>query len=249
MKRFIVDKNSQSSLKKNSFIYVNDIVLYRAGLHESPSKVKRTIVYCNICSECWLSLSKEKVPKFSPANSVWMGDIPKQLQGLTIPEQRLIALYRHNSCIVKLHSSFHSTDTAQSALKGNCISFPQDIVNIATTLPLELNDLCDSLKIIFVGSRTPQRHQLRNILTVRKKNVSEALQWLSQNNQLYRSINISQALIDKLPDNDIPECLWDNMEISTNVDAAESERSGYTLDQPINAAECTNTNDIAIISR
>ncbi|CAF5197773.1 unnamed protein product [Rotaria magnacalcarata] len=73
-------------------------------------------------------------------NKVWMGDIPKQLQGLTIPEQRLIALYRHNSCIVKLKSPFHSTSKAQSALKGNCISFPQDVINIATTLPLELDD-------------------------------------------------------------------------------------------------------------
>ncbi|CAF4376459.1 unnamed protein product [Rotaria socialis] len=66
-----------------------------------------------------------------------MGDMPNELQGLTIPEQRLIALYRHNSCIVKLHSSFHSAATAQSAIKGNCIAFPQDMVNIAATLPLD----------------------------------------------------------------------------------------------------------------
>ena len=98
-----------------------------------------------------------------------MEDVPNQLQSLTIPEQRLIALYRHNSCIVKLHSSFYSTNTAQSALKGNCISFPQDVINIATTLPLELDDLCDSLKITFVGCRTPLRHQVKNILTVQKK--------------------------------------------------------------------------------
>ena len=84
-----------------------------------------------------------------------MGDVPNQLQNLTIPEQRLIALYRRNSCIVKLHSSFHSTNTAQSAVKGNCINFPQDVINIATTLPLELDDLCDSLKVIFVGCHTP----------------------------------------------------------------------------------------------
>ena len=143
------------------------------------------MIYCDICIECWSSLAKERVPKFSAANKVWMGDVPNQLQNLTIPEQRLIALYRHNSCIVKLHSSFHSTSTAQSALKGNCTSFPQDVINIATTLPLELDDLCDSLKIIFVGCHTPPRHQLKNILTVRKKKVLEALQWLSQNNPLY----------------------------------------------------------------
>jgi len=104
-----------------------------------------------------------------------MRDVTKQLQGLTIPEQRLIALYQNNSCIVKLYSSFHSTSIAQSTLKGNCISFPQDVINIATTLPLELDDLCDSLKIILVGCHTPQRSQLKDILTVRKTKVSDAL--------------------------------------------------------------------------
>ena len=178
-----------------------------------------------------------------------MGDVPNQLQNLTIPEQRLIALYRHNSCIVKLHSSFHSASTAQSALKGNCISFPQDVINIATTLPLELDDLCDSLKIIFVGCRTPPKHQLKNILTVRKKKVLEALQWLSQNNPLYRYVTINQSTINKLPEDDIPECLWATMETSTDVEAAENERSSYISDSLIQATESNNTTTIPIISR
>ena len=45
---------------------------------------------------------------------MWIGDIPAELQGLTLPEQKLISLYRHNSCIIKLHSPFHSTTTAQT---------------------------------------------------------------------------------------------------------------------------------------
>ncbi|CAF4757645.1 unnamed protein product [Rotaria socialis] len=150
-----------------------------------------------------------------------MGDMPQQLQGLTIPEQRLIALYRHNSCIVKLQSPFHSTSTAQSALKGNCISFPQDVINIATTLPLELDDSCDSLKIIF--------------------KIYDALQWLNQNNPLYRYITINQSTIDKLPDDDVPERLWATMEISNNTEAAESERSSYIPDPLVNASESNAT--------
>lgn len=178
-----------------------------------------------------------------------MGDVPKQLQGLTITEQRLIALYRHNSCVVKLQSPFHSTNTAQSALKGNCVSFPQDFINIATTLPLELDDLCDSLKIIFVGSSMPQRSQLKNILTVRKKKISEALQWLNQNNPLYRYITINQSTIDKLPDDDVPDCLWTTMEISNNTEAAENERSSYTPDPLINVSESNNTTAMPITTR
>ena len=206
-------------------------------------------MYCDICTECWSSLKKEKVPKFSPANKVWLGDVPKELKGLTIPEQRLIAIYRHNSCIVKLHSCFHSVTTAQSALKGNCISFPQDVVNIATTLPLELDDLCDCLKILFVGHQIPKRSQLKNILTVRKKRVAEALHWLKQNNPLYRNVQINQSTINKLPDDDVPDCLWLTMKVSSNVETAENERAGYIPDSLTNTSEPNSPEAVPLMTR
>ncbi|CAF1023771.1 unnamed protein product, partial [Rotaria magnacalcarata] len=137
--------------------------------------------------------------------------------------------------------------TAQSAIKGNCISFPQDVVNIAATLPLELEDLCDSLKIIFVGCRTPERNQLKNILTVRKKKVLNALQWLRQNNSLYRNVIINQSIIDKLPDDDVPECLWATMQVSDNVETATNERASYIPDLLINASESNNTAIVPLI--
>ncbi|CAF4326216.1 unnamed protein product, partial [Rotaria magnacalcarata] len=240
------DSNVQSSTNNQSFTCINGMFFYEAGLYKTVDRKKRSLIHCDVCTECWSALTKEKIPKFSAANKLWMGDIPKQLQGLTIPEQRLIALYRHNSCIVKLQSTFHSTSTAQSALKGNCISFPQDVINIATTLLLELDDLCDSLKIIFVGSRMSQRSQLKHILTVRKKKIYDALQWLNQNNPLYRYITINQSTIDKLPDDDVPECLWATMEISNNTEAAESERSSYIPDPLVNASESNTTTMVPI---
>ncbi|CAF4505806.1 unnamed protein product, partial [Rotaria socialis] len=240
------DSNVQSSTNNQSFTCINGMFFYEAGLYKTVDRKKRSLIHCDVCTECWSALTKEKIPKFSATNKLWMGDIPKQLQGLTIPEQRLIALYRHNSCIVKLQSPFHSTSTAQSALKGNCISFPQDVINIATTLPLELDDLCDSLKIIFVGSRMPQRSQLKHILTVRKKKIYDALQWLNQNNPLYRYITINQSTIDKLPDDDVPKFLWATMEISNNTEAAESERSSYIPDPLVNASESNTTTMVPI---
>ncbi|CAF4167079.1 unnamed protein product, partial [Rotaria sordida] len=92
------------------------------------------------------ALLKGHIPKFSAANDVWLGDVPPELQGLTIPEEKLISLYRHNSCVIKLHSPFHSATTSQTALKGNCITFLQNIPSIVTSLPLALDDLCDTLK-------------------------------------------------------------------------------------------------------
>ncbi|CAF1357094.1 unnamed protein product, partial [Adineta steineri] len=241
------DMDMQHSMNQSSFTYINDVVFYKRGLHYSLDRKKCSLIQCDICIECWSSLTKEKIPKFSVANKVWMGDIPKELQGLTIPEQRLIAIYRHNSCIVKLHSSFHSTATAQSAIKGNCISFPQNVVNIAATLPLELDEICDSLKIIFVGCRIPERNQLKTVLTVRKKKVSEALRWLRQNNPLYRNIIINQSVIDKLPDDDVPECLWATMQVSTNIEAAENERASYVPDPCVNAFESNSTATVPLV--
>ena len=116
---------------------------------------------------------------------MWLGDVPAELQGLTIPEEKLISLYRHNSCIIKLHSPFHTTTTAQTALKGNCITFLQNVPNIVNSLPLKLDDLCDTLKVIFVGAHPPERIQLKKVLTVRKKKIIQALHWLKKHNVLY----------------------------------------------------------------
>lgn len=53
---------------------------------------------------------------------MWIGDVPYELKNLTLPEQHLIALHRHNQCVLKIESVYHSIETQQSKLKGNCIS-------------------------------------------------------------------------------------------------------------------------------
>ena len=138
--------------------------MHHEGLLEGESQSN---VDCRVCHECWLAISKGKTSKFSPANGMWIGDVPDQLKGLTIPEQKLISLYHHNSCIIKLHSSWHSTSTAQPALKGNCITFPQNVSNIATSLSFSPNEHAASIQIIFIGASKPSHH-LRKVLTVRR---------------------------------------------------------------------------------
>ena len=152
-------------------------MLYTDGLFEQEKTRMSTI-----CFKCYESLSNGLIPKFSPANNIWLGITPPELHVLTIPEEKLISLYRHNSCIIKLQSPFHSTTTAQTALKGNCITFLQDVSSIATSLPLALDDLSETLKVIFVGSQPPKRLQLKRVLTVRKKEVVESLHWLKRYN-------------------------------------------------------------------
>lgn len=43
----------------------------------------------NICQECHKALVKNRVPMFSVANKMWIGDVPPVLQQLTIAEEML----------------------------------------------------------------------------------------------------------------------------------------------------------------
>jgi hypothetical protein len=233
-----------SASSSSSFYYENGIILYTSGLFQ-----QNKVNMCTICQKCHDALSKEHIPKFSVANNMWLGNVPAELQGLTIPEEKLISLYRHNSCIIKLHSPFHSTTTAQAALKGNCISFLQNVPNIVNSLPLTLDDLCDTLKVIFVGARPPERIHLRKILTVRKKKIIQALQWLKKHNVLYRNIDINLKNIDQLPEDDVPECIMSTMEQRIGDEEIPSERVGYVPDPLSDPTEHTTSNIIPINNR
>ena len=180
---------------------------------------------------------------------MWLGDVPAELQGLTIPEEKLISLYRHNSCVIKLHSPFHSTTTAQAALKGNCITFFQNVPDIVNSLPLTLDDLCDTIKGIFVGDRPLQRIHLKKILTVRKKKIIQALHWLKKHNVLYRDVDINLQNIAQLPEDDVPECIMSTIEQKIGSEETQSQRVGYVSDPLSDPTEHTTTDTIPICNR
>ena len=229
-----------STFNSSSFHCQNDVILYKSGLFQQ-SKVDM----CRICEKCHAALLKKSIPKFAAANNMWLVDISTELQGLTIPEQKLISLYRHNSCIIKLHS----TTTAKSALKGDCITFLQNVPNIVDSLPLTLDDLCDTLKVIFIGARPPDRIHLKVVLTMRKKRIIQALQWLKKHNILYQKVNINLQNINQLPEDDVPECLMSTLEQKLGDEAIQSERFGYVPDPLLNPIGSTATDTIPISNR
>ena len=227
-----------------SFHYQNGTILYKKGLFK-----QNRIDMCTLCQKCHDALSKEHIPRFSAGNNIWLGDISAELQGLTIPEEKLISLYRHNSCIIKLHSPFHSATTAQAALKGNCITFLQNVPNIVNSLPLKLDDLCDTLKMIFIGARPPDRIRLKKVLTVRKEKIIQALQWLKKYNIFYQNININFENIAQLPEDDVPECIMSTLEQKSGDEDIQSERVGYVPDPLSNPKEHTTSDAIPISNR
>ncbi|CAF4544629.1 unnamed protein product, partial [Didymodactylos carnosus] len=129
------------------------------------------------------------------------------------------------------------SDTQQSALRGNVITFPQDVQASVKRLPLSLDELASTIKIVFVGAQAlpPDLIRLRDVLTVRKQKIIDALQWLKRYNLLYRDIEIDMANLNKLPINDIPDVLLKTMHIETNAKQADEARTGYvteTIDDP-----------------
>ncbi|CAF4618095.1 unnamed protein product [Rotaria sp. Silwood1] len=232
---------NSTSFNSASFYYENGIILYTNGLHQENKTHMSTL-----CQKCHVALTKGIIPKFSAANNMWLGDVPAELQDLTIPEEKLISLYRHNSCVIKLHSPFHSTTTAQTALKGNCITFLQNVPDIVNSLPLQLEDLYDTLKVIFIGAHSPERIQLKKVLTVRKKKIIKALQWLKKYNVLYQHIDINLKNIDALPEDNVPECIMSTMEQKLSDEEVSSERVGYIPDPLSNPTEYTTSDTIPI---
>ncbi len=228
-----------------TFFCEGNALLYRKGVVDQYDNGTQRV--CLLCKDCQLAFSKKQIPKFSAANKMWIGDVPDELKNLTIVEEKLIAIYRHNTCVIKLQSPFRSSSTAQSALKGNAITFPQNVPNIASSLPLAMSTLCDTIKVIFIGSRMPTRDQARKILTVRRQKVFNALQWLRQNNILYKNISINVENLNDLPNNDIPEPLWATREEHSNINELVDEREGYVADPLIEAGGHGEQVDLGII--
>lgn len=67
--------------------------------------------------------------------------------------------------------------------------------NIVTSLPLDVDDLCDTLKIVFVGAHTPSRIELRKICGVSRQKIRNALLWLKNHNHMYQMIPSKTQII------------------------------------------------------
>lgn len=113
--------------------------------------------------------------------------------------------------------------------------------NIASTLPLALNELSQSIKIIFVGTFIPNAINFKNIMCIRRQKVFNALKWLINNNHLYKNVKICQKNLELLPENDVPKVLLDTMKIyNTKID-----EKGYVND-PLKEYNILIENEIPI---
>lgn len=124
------------------------------------------------------------------ANNLYLGDVPPELQNLTIIEQSLISRCRIKCNIIKIHTSSNKDNyLSQLKVSGNIITYPQNPDNILTLLPALPNT--EEFQIAFVGKIKPPDETIKKLFKVRKTVIVNALLWLKNNNLFYKDIIIS----------------------------------------------------------
>jgi len=60
-----------------------------------------------ICTSCKETIKHRKIPKFSLARGLWLGEVPEELQQLSFAEKLLVSRVRHNQCVVRVGKGMH----------------------------------------------------------------------------------------------------------------------------------------------
>lgn len=193
-----------------------------------------------VCDQCMAALRRRKLPKFSLANGLWVGDVPPQLAELSLAERVLIAKYIPVSYSWKLYPTKPKNPAARiprlyDGVRGNVSTFPLDQHQIAdmmgVTKPAPLSLLSATFLISFVGpSHWRERfihEDLPNNFIVRRAVVAAALIWLRQHNPLWADIDISPTRLAALPEAGVPQELRDIARYSDDVERLELEHQNY----------------------
>ncbi|KAJ3858820.1 hypothetical protein EV359DRAFT_68694, partial [Lentinula novae-zelandiae] len=172
------------------------------------------------CTSCLQNLSA-KMPKrlaLALANNLWLGEIPFELQILSLCECILVSRFYTVAYIVKL---FPKSRGAQGILAA-------------------------TIGVTFIGTNNIPLKHLPPYLWVRRDRVRDALHWLIANNPLYAGLNISETNLSDLPKDGIPSEISDNMKWVDNTRVLDRENRGYVPDHDENneVAEDCMTDEI-----
>ena len=206
------------------------LLIYAPAISVSKSTV-------TLCDECQNQLKKNQRPRLSLSNDMWIGDIPRELQGLTLPERVLLGKYFPTAYIIKLfpkQKNAHTWDHSQmhSALKGNVSTYRLDPWQVAGLMdgrmfPPPAKILTATIGITFVGPKGVREPTMPAMFRVRRWRVREALVWLKANNTLYTDIEILEERLTELPEDGVPNELTMTAKYSTDTRAVEREHEGY----------------------
>ena len=177
----------------------------KANINKFHKSVQYTVSQCTVCQEAWPLKSKPRSPyvcsgcsrdkkspkKFSSENSMIPSPVPNELKDLTQVEEMLIA---RALPIMRVYMK----PGGQRGYSGHCVNLPQNVTELATSLPRYPKDL--AVIIVKVKGRENTFKDVR----VRKQNVHNALVWLINNNPHYSELLINQDALNSLPENGVP---------------------------------------------
>ncbi|RPD73914.1 hypothetical protein L226DRAFT_464609 [Lentinus tigrinus ALCF2SS1-7] len=189
--------------------------------------------YDGICKSCSQELSEGKVPTDSLANGLWIGEVPKELQGLSWTEKMLISHIKHNICTVKVHVS------GMSKMKANVVSHSLPMPKIYNALPPPCEDLDEVLAFIYIGPNVPTAREFqRTPMLVCRNRVKVALEWLKLNHSDYADLNISYKNLDEYPEDEPPVVVNYTMSMDTNKDSESTAVNDTEEDDGVEGGQC-----------
>ena len=183
---------------------IEEQCLAKANISKFHNSLQFHMIQCTICQVAWPLKSKPKSSyvcsrcsrdkksprKFSVENSMIPSSIPPELKNLTQIEEMLIA---RALPIMRVYIK----PGGQRGFSGHCINQPQNVTELATSLPRYPKDLA----VIIV--KVKGKDNTFKDVTVRKQKVHDALVWLIRNNPLYSEVTEDVNALNLLPDNGV----------------------------------------------
>ena len=164
----VVNLNFKEIEFLNDYCETNDIKIFE----------KIVLGESKICHKCNYHLKRGNLPAFSIFNKMYPGDIPNELACLSDFEINLISQ-------IKPYMKIFTLKGKQKGLKGNVVHFAQSVDEVIEQLPLQLNQAG-----LIIVSESLEGIKRRKEFKVRPEKLIEALNWLKNNNHLYRNITI-----------------------------------------------------------
>ena len=167
-----------------------------------------------LCLRC--SRDKHFPRKFSKENNMIPAKVPSQLQELTQIEEMLIS---RALPIMRVYIK----PGGQKGYSGHCINLPQDVKELASSLPRYPKDLP-----LIVVKMKEKENSIKSV-TVRKGKVHAALLWLISNNPHYSDMKINLEALQSLQENGMPSDLPTVETENDNFSDHEEQNSLQTL--------------------
>ena len=142
--------------------------------------------------------------------------VPSQLQELTQIEEMLIS---RALPIMRVYIK----PGGQKGYSGHCINLPQDVKELASSLPRYPKDLP-----LIVVKMKGKENSIKSV-SVRKGKVHAALLWLISNNPHYSDMKINLEALQSLPENGMPSDLPTVETENDNCSDHEEQNSLQTL--------------------